>query len=212
MTRKTKEQAEVTRLNLIKAARELFLSQGVSHTTLEQIAKHAGYTRGAIYWHFSSKVEIFQALCDSVSNPLTDRLDGFLFDSNANPLDAIENTIHELFNTLESDQVVRETFMIMNNKCDYSGEFRFLKQKTEKPRDECLDKLKALYGSAIEKGMLAKTIQPQVCAQVTHSFIIGSIELWVADEGACGIRIDIHKTIKSFFDLLKNLMQLNSIN
>ena len=51
MVRRTKEEAQETRQRLLDAAEVLFQSQGVSQTTLQQIAQQAGATRGAIYWH-----------------------------------------------------------------------------------------------------------------------------------------------------------------
>ena len=45
--RRTKEQAEQTRTAILAAAELLFLEKGVAHSTLEQIAKAAGVTRGA---------------------------------------------------------------------------------------------------------------------------------------------------------------------
>ena len=55
MVRKTKEEAEQTRKELIQAARRVFHQCGVSRSTLEKIAKAAGVTRGAVYWHFKDK-------------------------------------------------------------------------------------------------------------------------------------------------------------
>ena len=45
MARRTKEEALATRNRLIDAAERLFQSQGVSQTSLQQIAEHAGTTR-----------------------------------------------------------------------------------------------------------------------------------------------------------------------
>ena len=52
MVRKTKEEAEQTRKDILNAARIVFHECGVSRSSLEKIAKAAGVTRGAIYWHF----------------------------------------------------------------------------------------------------------------------------------------------------------------
>ena len=42
----------------------------MSHTSLEDIAKAAGVTRGAIYWHFKNKSELFSAMVNRVSLPI----------------------------------------------------------------------------------------------------------------------------------------------
>ncbi|WP_417315939.1 TetR family transcriptional regulator, partial [Enterobacter sp.] len=62
MARKKKEDAEKTRQQLIEAAIVQFSTRGVASTTLTDIADAANLTRGAIYWHFSSKSEIFNAI------------------------------------------------------------------------------------------------------------------------------------------------------
>lgn len=52
------QQKELTRTRLIDAARELFNELGVQHTTIDQIARHAGTTRATFYLHFENKAEI----------------------------------------------------------------------------------------------------------------------------------------------------------
>ena len=46
---------------LATSAFELFPRQGLQSVTLEQIAAHAGVTKGNLYWHYHSKGEIIQA-------------------------------------------------------------------------------------------------------------------------------------------------------
>ena len=70
MVRRTKEDALATRHRLIDAAELLFQSQGVSQTSLQQIAEHAGATRGAVYWHFKDKADLFNAMMERVTLPL----------------------------------------------------------------------------------------------------------------------------------------------
>ncbi len=70
MARRTKEEALATRHRLLDAAELLFQAQGVSQTTLQQIAQQAGATRGAIYWHFKDKADLFNAMMERVILPL----------------------------------------------------------------------------------------------------------------------------------------------
>ena len=62
MVRRTKEEAQETRAQIIEAAEKAFYKRGVARTTLADIAELAGVTRGAIYWHFNNKAELVQAL------------------------------------------------------------------------------------------------------------------------------------------------------
>jgi TetR/AcrR family acrAB operon transcriptional repressor len=65
--RRTKEEADITRQKLLKAALVVFSRQGYADTRLEDIAEEAGVTRGAIYHHFGSKAELYNALAKESS-------------------------------------------------------------------------------------------------------------------------------------------------
>ena len=62
MARRTKEESAATRRRIIAAARRTFLRRGITGTTLEHVARAAGVTRGAIYWHFDNKKALFDAM------------------------------------------------------------------------------------------------------------------------------------------------------
>jgi AcrR family transcriptional regulator len=56
------ERKEETRAELIAAAKTVFARRGFAGASLEQIAAEAGYSTGAIYWHFSGKDDLFLAV------------------------------------------------------------------------------------------------------------------------------------------------------
>ncbi|GIE88998.1 TetR family transcriptional regulator [Actinoplanes regularis] len=59
--RRTAEDAAATRVALLDAALAVIARDGYPATRLEEVAKHAGVTRGALYHHFSGKAELFDA-------------------------------------------------------------------------------------------------------------------------------------------------------
>lgn len=61
MARKTKQEAQETRQHILDVALRLSHS-GVSSTSLGEITKAAGVTRGAIYWHFKDKSDLFSEI------------------------------------------------------------------------------------------------------------------------------------------------------
>jgi AcrR family transcriptional regulator len=63
---KNKPQARtiVTKAKLLDAAQALFAEQGFEKTQLDEVAARAGYSRGAIYAHYSSKEELFLELME----------------------------------------------------------------------------------------------------------------------------------------------------
>jgi TetR/AcrR family transcriptional regulator, acrAB operon repressor len=60
--RRTKDDADLTRSQLLDAALRVFSRVGYATTRLDDIAKAAGVTRGAIAHHFGGKPDLFTAL------------------------------------------------------------------------------------------------------------------------------------------------------
>lgn len=58
------ESAARTRARLLDAAEVIFAEHGFGDASLEHIAGHAGYTRGALYANFASKADLFLAVLD----------------------------------------------------------------------------------------------------------------------------------------------------
>ncbi len=62
MARRTKEEAELTRLAIMRSALDIFCEKGYSKTTFDEIAKRINLTKGAVYWHFRNKPDIITTL------------------------------------------------------------------------------------------------------------------------------------------------------
>src|SRR6202034_2398589 len=65
------ERTEATRGRLISTARRLFAEKGVAATSTEEILSDAAVSRGALYHHFPSKADLFQAAFEAVEDELT---------------------------------------------------------------------------------------------------------------------------------------------
>jgi AcrR family transcriptional regulator len=61
---KHQARTKETQARILDAAQALFADQGFEKTQLEEVAARAGYTRGAIYAHYSSKEDLFLALME----------------------------------------------------------------------------------------------------------------------------------------------------
>ncbi len=72
--KKTKEEALITRKQIIDKAVRLFLQKGFSKTTLDEIAQKCHVTRGAIYWHFQDKLDIVNELIETQHENLSQLL------------------------------------------------------------------------------------------------------------------------------------------
>ena len=71
-----KEKERLTRRNdVIGAAEALFREKGFDHTTMDDIAKDAGFTKKTIYTYFSSKDEIYMEIMIRGFNALNKLID-----------------------------------------------------------------------------------------------------------------------------------------
>lgn len=59
--RKTKEDTEISKLRILIAAENEFCQHGFGSSNMDNIARNAGLTKGAIFWHFQSKAGLFKA-------------------------------------------------------------------------------------------------------------------------------------------------------
>lgn len=89
--RRTKEESEITREEILNAAARVFCEKGYAHSSLSEIAKAARVTRGAVYWHFDNKAEIFDALHERLHRPLADMIMQDARSDHPEPLTQIRN-------------------------------------------------------------------------------------------------------------------------
>jgi TetR/AcrR family acrAB operon transcriptional repressor len=189
MVRKTKTETEQTRQHILAAARRVFAARGVSRTTLAQIAKEAGVTRGAIYWHFKNKPDLFFAMKEQISLPLIDLTDGNLpAEKSTDPLRGIEASMIAMLNLLKNDEVARTTFEIVALKCEYVDEFASLDGRVIKTGCAFIEKITKAYKDARKKGLLRSGLDPELCALESYTFMKGMIHLWLSDVDGTIIR------------------------
>jgi len=190
MARRTKKESLETRRAIIDAARDVFFRNGVTSTSLEQIAAEAGVTRGAIYWHFADKAELFYAMRDEVKIPLVDRSDLALSADGRrlDPLQRIGCFLRVVVDQIAKDEATCKTFQIMAFKCEYVGEFARDLETTSAMHVELRGKLAKLYRAARRSGILRPDIAPLCAASDTLIFVSGLIKIWAVDESGALVR------------------------
>jgi AcrR family transcriptional regulator len=70
---KKAQQGEATRQALLRSARELFGKQGYADTSIDEVARAAKVTKGALYHHYNGKQELFAAVYEQVKREVSER-------------------------------------------------------------------------------------------------------------------------------------------
>lgn len=180
MARCTKEVALQTRARVLEAARTVFRERGVSRATLDDIAKAAGVTRGAVYWHFANKGEVLQAMFDEVSIPLIDRLDDtLLLDPHTDALGRVRNFLLQLIGSIQRDERLRAIMEIAEFKCEFVQERAADLDDWRLHINDLQGKLTGTYEIAQREGSLRPDLSPALAAWDTQCFLAGLIRLWL---------------------------------
>lgn len=183
MARKTKEEALATRLRLIDAAELLFHAQGVSRTSLQQIAEQAGATRGAIYWHFKDKADLFNAMMERVTLPMETAL-RFSSASEHDPLALIETGMVHALRLVTDDPQVRRVFEVAMHKVEYTGEMASVHQRHLEGRSACVADFEKALRLAKRRAHVTLPVPVTTAAFGLHALISGLIQDWLLDPAA----------------------------
>ncbi|MFC8130173.1 ScbR family autoregulator-binding transcription factor [Streptomyces sp. NPDC057302] len=118
MVRGVQERSERTRERLVHAGAELFHRHGYANASLSGIAAAAGVTKGALYFHFTSKEDLAHA----VLRRGHDLLDGAVAELRAagvSPLQSLIDLTYWLARTLQEEPAVRAGFRIARERAGH---------------------------------------------------------------------------------------------
>jgi TetR/AcrR family acrAB operon transcriptional repressor len=200
--RRTKQESEQTRQRILVAARREFAIHGVTRTTLQRIAAAAGVTRGAVYWHFVNKRELFRAMRDQVSVPLFDHTE-LLGSEGPDPLRTIERFLHGVFDRIAADLQTRRTFDILALKCEYVDEFRSELRRHTQRSMELMSKFALVYRRARDVGAMRDDVAPETAALGTCVFLTGMLRLWLMDDDCSLVRPRVDSLIAGHIAMLR---------
>nr|WP_145551208.1 TetR family transcriptional regulator [Variovorax boronicumulans] len=183
MARSTKEEAQATRHRLLDAAERLFHRNGVSQTSLQQIATEAGATRGAIYWHFKDKADLFNAMMERVTLPLEQSLQQ-VATNGVDPLVGLKDSLRNALVQMRDDAQLRRVVEIAVQKVEYVDELHAVRARHLAVRDQCVGDIgRALRLAARQRGQRLR-LPAAVAAAGLHATIDGLIFNWLLDTAA----------------------------
>ena len=184
MARHTKEEALATRSRILDAAELLFEAHGVSRTSLHHIAEAAGVTRGAIYWHFEDKADLFNAMMERVTLPMEAALRADAGPRQANPIETIRRSFIDALRATVTDPQARRVFEIAIHKVEYVGELVAVRDRRLAIRNECLGEVERGLRLAMRRGLLGKRIPARLAAIGLHAMVEGLMQNWMLDPEA----------------------------
>ncbi len=170
--KRTKEDADVTRQHLLQSALRVFSDKGFAATRLEDIAKAADVTRGAIYHHFGNKQELFIALFKERMDPVFDIMTQILAE-NINPLERIRKLLNVMFDKTINDMDFNasQQLDLMDHKI--KQELPALREWVNNRAQNLIRMIVQLIASGKESGHINKNLDAEAVAFSIISFITG---------------------------------------
>lgn len=172
MARRTKAEAEQTREQILDAAEGVFLERGVARASLEEIAQTAGVTRGAVYWHFRNKADVFDAMYCRVHLPMEDLFNQVLSLEDGGAVAALRDFCVQSLLSLARNPRRRRVYTILFHRCEFIGELGDSNERLIAIQHRGLASMEALFRRERELGTLPH-VCPRLAAVTIHTGMLG---------------------------------------
>lgn len=195
--RRTKEAAEVTRESLIDAALTVFGRKGYSLTTLSDVAKEVGVTRGAIYWHFGGKEELYAALVQerfAQANAIFQQI----VTSDLTPLEKLRELLIKTLQYVEEDEQYLAVLELTLSKTESTSGTEFMQQQRGVAVKAVSGALEHIFEDGKKQGQFKQDVDSKVTAYTALGIILGIISIWLIDRNAFSPREYATTIIETF--------------
>ena len=177
--RRTKEDAEQTKQQIISSAIKVMNEKGIGATRFEDIAKEANVTRGAIYHYFKSKNEIILTIHSNMKKQMMDLFERHIAED-IDPVLSLKNGLKETLKKFQNDdhyRAVEELFL--------KAEFTSLLREDEelillfaREKEETICDMLELVKRGQSAGSIRKDIKSDTIGFALISFYIGFVTTW----------------------------------
>ncbi|MFH1116502.1 MAG: TetR/AcrR family transcriptional regulator [Pseudomonadota bacterium] len=168
-----------TEAKITQAALEIFVRKGYHGTSIEEITRRVGLTKGALYAHFSGKGDLLLRIIDEYKSKFIGGMVEALEQVEGNALDKLHRLIsfNSSFAVENQDLVVFLTFLTTEMKADVDFEPVF--KGTYKMY---LDIVTDIVRQGIRQGLFKKDFDPEMAALTFMALHDGVLHHWVLNK------------------------------
>lgn len=182
---------------IVDAAERLFFSKGYDNSTMDEIAKEAGYTKRTLYSYFTSKEEIYEKIVERgyiiLNNLFLEALD-----ENKESSEILK--IRSLgYSFLEFEAEYRGYFKaIFESECSYKG--------SEESEEKIIELLQNCIREGIKKGEIIDTVDEASISLMLWSTLMGFVSTFIRKEVYIKeqFKMDIKDLIENGLNLILN--------
>ncbi|WBU48339.1 multidrug efflux transporter transcriptional repressor AcrR [Kosakonia pseudosacchari] len=204
MARKTKQQALETRQHILDVAMRLFSQNGVSATSLAEIAQAAGVTRGAIYWHFKNKSDLFSEIWELSESSISDLETEYRAKFPGDPLSVLREILVYILEATVVEERRRLMMEIIFHKCEFVGEMTIVQEAQRNLCLESYDRIELTLRECMQAKLLPDNLLTRRVAVLIRAYISGIMENWLFAPQS----FDLKKEARDYVSILLEMCQL----
>lgn len=203
MARKTKQEAQATRAQILDAAELLFRDKGVAHTTLNDIAVAAGVTRGAIYWHFKNKIDLFNQMHERIHLPIQKLAEESANEDEPDPLGRLRELLIVVLQNTVRDEHQRRVLDVLFLRCEFIAEMGDLVERQTSYYSEAVDRTERSLCNAVARQQLPDKLDTRKASLALHAYIRGLLTNWLFMPSSFCLNQDAESLVDAFLDTLR---------
>lgn len=185
--RKTKAEAQHTRELLLQAALEVFYQRGMAQASLQEIAATAGVTRGALYWHFKNKEDLFDALFQQFFSELDAQIECDIAAQSPNIWQSLQQAVIHCFYNMEHHEPFRKFIYILHLNCDHTKNNQTIVKLLRKYQNMWFSHLQSIFQICQRQDIIPAQTDIVLAVRYFQSHIQGLIDLWLINPHAINL-------------------------
>lgn len=192
-----KDRGELTRRHILAIAGRLFAERGYAGTSLNDIVRSSGLTKGAVYFHFSSKEALALAVFQDMHTRMTERL---LTNAGAHEraLDQMSAMLIERCALIEQER----SFRSMGKLCGDLGRDPDLAPHMQQMMHMPVELMTGLISTAQQQGDVRTDIDARALAEICFAVIIGMDQMSETLSGGADLRRRAEEFLEFFLKVV----------
>ncbi|MBK1697770.1 TetR family transcriptional regulator [Rhodovibrio salinarum] len=200
MARKTKAEARATRESILDAAEDVMERDGIPATTLDQIAREAGVTRGAIYWHFKDKEDLLDSMVARAAFPLDELRAADVRAETADALEELRQVSEQALLRLAQDPRHQRVCRILLHGCVRLGHHHLFIAEEDAVKTDIHNVVLRLFQKARAQGTLSTDITPELATWTFDSYMQGVHSNWLKAPDQVDLAANARLILRTFLD------------
>ena len=210
--RNTKEKALETRGRILDAAEDIFYEKGLAGTSLSDIASRAKVTRGAIYWHFENKTDLFDAMCERVFSPAAKLLEEMAESNMPDPLNRLFEIGNHIIENVEKDPHYKKVLTILLHRCELLDENDPIRLNQKKRYDQHKKLILRILKNAQDNKQLHEDVNLELADLMIRASFDGILSIWLFNSEQFELASNARRIRTAIIDSIKTSPHLRNIN